>query len=253
MNTIFVVTHLPPSHPLPPAYSYIHVGSNQFEADYDDSSGENISNLNSHFCELTALYWIWKNYSSLPDSVVGLGHYRRLLVDDSIFSIFLKRPVSIDVAKIVLEKHDLILPRRVPIFSGIYKHYEESHEIEDLYLMAEVLESVHAVSAQLVIAHLKDQRWAYLFNMFMCKKKLLDRYCAWIFPVLFEIHKRLDYSTRTKYQARVVGFLAERLFNIWLWQNPSLHIKEFPVSRLDKSGFSNLNAYRKDIYGTKPL
>lgn len=253
MNTIFVVTHLAPPHRLPPAYSYIHVGSNQFEADYDDSSGESISNLNPHFCELTALYWVWKNYSSPPDSIVGLGHYRRLLVGDSIFSILFKRPLSIDVAKIALEKHDLILPRRVPIFSGVYKHYEESHQVKDLHMMVEVLESVHGVSAQLAIAHLKDQKWAYLFNMFICKKELLDRYCAWAFPVLFEIHKRLDYSAKSKYQARAVGFLAERLFNIWLWQNPRLRIKELPVSRLDKSGFSNLNAHRKDIYGARPV
>ena len=176
MNTIFVVTHLAPPHRLPLGYSYIHVGSNKFEADYDDSSGESISNLNPHFCELTALYWVWKNYSSPPDSIVGLGHYRRLLVGDSIFSILFKRPLSIDVAKIALEKHDLILPRRVPIFSGVYKHYEESHQVKDLHMMVEVLESVHGVSAQLAIAHLKDQKWAYLFNMFICKKELLDCY-----------------------------------------------------------------------------
>lgn len=249
MSAIFVVTHLAPQYQLPPAYSYIQVGLNEFKVGYSDSVGDNISNLNANFCELTAHYWIWKNYLSPSDSIVGLAHYRRYLVNDSILSIFLKTPLSVSVAEELLDKNDLILPRQVPIFSGVYKHYEESHQIEDLHLMLAVLERTHGVSAQLALDYLKCQKWAYLFNMLICKKKLFDSYCSWLFPILFEIHKTLDYSTRSKYQARAVGFLAERLFNIWLWQNPDLAIKELPVIRMDKSRLSNLNAYRKDIYG----
>lgn len=253
MNTIFVVTHLPLSYQVPAAYSSIRVGQNQFDANYIDSVGDNIANLNPNFCELTALYWIWKNYSSLPDSIVGLGHYRRLMVEDSIWSVLFKTPLSMQKAEYFLRGSDLILPRKVPVFSGIYEHYKESHQIEDLYLMAQVLEEVHGLKAESTLAYLKVQKWAYLFNMLICKKSLLNHYCDWAFPVLFGVHKRLDYSNRSKYQARAVGFLAERLFNIWLWVNKELLIKELPVSRLDKSGLSNLNAYRKDVYSGRAV
>ena len=253
MSTIFVVTHLPPSSKLPSGYSYIKVGSSKFEADFDDSAGDSIAHMNANFCELTALYWLWKNHKLDSGSILGLGHYRRLMTNDLFFNILSKKPLPISAAKNFLRDNDLILPRKVPIFSGIYKHYEESHQIEDLQLMLQTLEAIHGLNVKSTLGFLKNQKWAYLFNMIICRKNLLDAYCSWLFPVLFEVHARLNYSHRNSYQARAIGFLAERLFNVWIWQNSNLRIKELPVSRLDKSGFSNLNAYRKDIFSKKPV
>ncbi|MEI0700195.1 DUF4422 domain-containing protein, partial [Brachyspira intermedia] len=75
----------------------IHVGralatesskdGNMSEEDYQwmldnmigDDTGDNISHLNREFCELTAMYWAWKNYDKLGNpEYIGFMHYRRL-------------------------------------------------------------------------------------------------------------------------------------------------------------------------------
>lgn len=43
-----------------------------------DDIGDNISNKNDTYCELTALYWAWKNLDVAYD-YVGFFHYRRYL------------------------------------------------------------------------------------------------------------------------------------------------------------------------------
>ena len=46
-----------------------------------DDTGDNISDKNREYCELTGIYQAWKNYDKLgnPD-YIGFIHYRRLLV-----------------------------------------------------------------------------------------------------------------------------------------------------------------------------
>lgn len=69
-----------------------------------------------------------------------------------------------------------------------------------------------------------------LFNMIALDKESFDKYCEWLFSILFSAEKKIDITNRTSYQSRVFGFLAERLMNVWLYHNRnSLNIRELPL------------------------
>ena len=57
-------------------YMPVHVGAEgKDDLGYQkDNVGENVSTLNPYFCELTGIYWAWKN---LDVDYLGLVHYRR--------------------------------------------------------------------------------------------------------------------------------------------------------------------------------
>lgn len=74
---IIIATHKQHFMPSDDMYLPLHVGkSGKEELGYQgDDTGDNISAKNPNFCELTGLYWAWKN---LPNDYLGLIHYRRL-------------------------------------------------------------------------------------------------------------------------------------------------------------------------------
>ena len=75
------------------------------------------------------------------------------------------------------------------------------------------------------------QTSGYMFNMFVMPKNLVDEYCGWLFPILFELEKRISPENYSSFHARFYGRVSEILFNVWLKgyqiQKP-LKIKELP-------------------------
>lgn len=246
MNKVFVVTHLPALRILPNGYSYIKVGADNFSCDYADNQGVNIAEKNKNFCEMTAMYWIWKNYKCHEDDFVGLAHYRRLMARPSYLDFFLKKPLSENIINSELNSVDILLPTEEKFPLGIYHQYSRVHPLKDLNLCIDMLNSLNP-SNQNVESFLITKQSASVYNMLICRKKIFDEYCSWVFPILFSLDSLIDLRGRTPYQKRAIGFLSERLLNIWLWYNPQYLVKHFPILRLDLSVGSNLNRLRRKV------
>ncbi|MEY2371395.1 DUF4422 domain-containing protein [Lysinibacillus capsici] len=199
-----------------------------------DNTGDNISNKNATFCELTALYWMWKNYSHL--NYLGLFHYRRQmilknqeafkgdqwgLVPFTIVNYSLDA-VGLDEEHLTqsISEYDIILPERWDVrlggFINMYQQYEASnhHFIEHLDIAIKIIEKKYPEFTESMYKSLVSTNCLFT-NIFIMKYELLDDYCNWLFPILFEVEANVDSSNYSTQEKRYIGFLSERLFNIY--------------------------------------
>ena len=178
-----------------------------------DDTGENISDLNPSFCELTGLFWAWKN---LDADYIGLVHYRRHL------SLKRKRDLWSSVLTYeqlmpYLGKVKVFVPvKRKYYIETLYSHYQHTHYASQLDEMRNVIDVKypdHVSSYDRVVKH----RYGYMFNMMVMEKECYNEYCSWLFDILFEMRKSLgEQEELSAYQRRFYGRLAEIALNIWL-------------------------------------
>lgn len=208
---IYVVTHKPIDFPPMDGYRVIQAGAwkKHIKADDYDDSGENISDRNANYCELTALYWIWKNGTG---NIIGLTHYRRMFSnrwnDNEV--------LEYKDAYRILQKYDVILPQIAYQNCSIQEEYEKTcGKKEDLIKTRNILRKRCPEYVNEFDQYMRGRKTCFL-NMLICRRNLLDQYCRWLFPILFELEKQIDLSEYNAYQSRVFGFLAERLLNVWV-------------------------------------
>ena len=176
-----------------------------------DDTGDNISQKNKNYCELTVLYWAWKH---LDSNYLGLVHYRRY------FAAGWPRKIAekADYKK-ALKNAPILLPHpRHYWIETNYSQYIHAHHAQDLTVTRAVLterypEYLPAYDRQMKL------RSGHRFNMFVMRRDLFDDYCQWLFNILFEIEECLDISNYNSYNARVFGFIAERLLDVWIETN----------------------------------
>ena len=216
---ILIATHKEFIPPKDEIYLPIHVGAEgKGELCYQkDNIGENISSLNPYFCELTGVYWAWKN---LDAEYIGLDHYRRYFSTKKV-----KYKNGMDINEVVLDKEsteqylkeaDILVPKlRKYYIETLYNHYANTFD-------GSHLDKTRDIILEMTPEYIKSfdkvmkQTSGHMFNMFIMKKELLDEYCSWLFPILFELKKRIDVSNLTAFEARLFGRVSELLFNVWL-------------------------------------
>lgn len=232
---IIVAAHKEYPMPQDEMYLPLHVGAAGKTPIYEacDNTGDEISEKNKNFCELTGIYWAWKN---LAADYVGLAHYRRHFSVKGAKGDKFARIMTRAQAEEILGHTDVILPKpRDYVIETNYSQYVHAHHAEDLDMTRQILVEQFPDYVAFFDKSMK-QTSGHRFNMFIMKRDIFDRYCEWLFAVLFELEKRLDISEYSPYDARVFGFVSERLLDIYLEKN-GIRYQEVPYVFMEQQNW----------------
>ena len=198
-----------------------------------DDTGDNISNLNRTFAELTGIYWAWKNYDKLgnPD-YIGLAHYRRMFKDEDI-----KAATQYDITAV---------KDKVYNDANIEEQFNNYHYTNDLYDAINILLDIKPEYKKDIQKYL-SQPFGYFYNMFIMKKEIFFEYCELLFKVLFKLHDNIDYNKLTFCNQRMPAYVAERLTGFFITHKKQSYsvnevnavFKDIPLNRTIKPIFKD--------------
>ena len=176
-----------------------------------DDVGENISEKNQHYSELTGLYWIWKNSD---EDIVGLNHYRRVLVNG-----FLGRRDLLKKEDIIktLENHDVIVYKKKKLGKSVYDNFRLYVSEEDLLTSCNLFNNFYPNYKE-TFEKILNGNEMYSYSIFVASKPWFDDYCSWLFSYLFELEKEIYKSNKFEHK-RVLGYIAEILLIVYIEHN----------------------------------
>ena len=234
--------------------------TNRFNYMLHDDEGDNITEKNAMYCEMTTQYWAWKNITDAR--YVGFGHYRRYfnftdtvypenvfgeVMDDFIDEDAINK-YGLDDQSVAqcIEGYDLITTgvKDIRKFPGSANTPLEQYYAapllhpKDMDTMAALIVERYPEYAEDVHDFLNGHHQCFC-NMYIMRKEIFDRYAAWVFPLVDEWTARTDMSTYSKEALRTPGHLTERLFNIWRMHMLRTEGKDWKVKELQCIHFTN--------------
>lgn len=189
-------------------YTPIHVGRaiSKFKEEMadmmGDDTGDNISEKNPLYSEMTAQYWAWKNIRDTE--YIGFCHYRRG------FEIRFNEQ---NVQGLFNDGTDVILAGPILREKGRYDFLKNYVCLEDLTIMLYVIKKLYPEYYK-TVSNYAYGNLDYPLNMLVCKKVLFDQYAKWIFDILFECEKYIKSSPYSRAR-RVYGYLSEFLMPVY--------------------------------------
>lgn len=169
-----------------------------------DNTGDNISEKNGSYCELTALYWAWKNLKDLD--YIGLCHYRR-------YFDYNEKNIIKD-----LEKYDVIAlaPKVSPYPSWMDLSLLLS--MEDVTIAIINLLKFDKSYQNDILKCMYQSNKTSQCNMFIMKWSTFDSYCSFLFNYLAELEKVLKIHSYTRLR-RNIGYIAENFQGVYFTHN----------------------------------
>lgn len=256
---LLVATHK--KYPMPDdktLYFPVQVGCDEVEERLGylcDNTGDNISYKHRWYSDISSLYWGWKN---LDYDYLGNLQYRRYFVSNK------KKKSTSKQHEYVLSRDELeILLKKCPVIVSKKRHYYietneqqyiHAHNRMDLELTKDVIRDICPEYFP-KFEEVLNRTWLHINNAFIMDKEHIDQFCTWLFAILFEMEKRTDFDKYDVYQGRVLGYMSERLLDVWLEYN-NVEYQEVKYALLEKEnwlkkGFNFLK--RKFIKSSRPF
>ena len=217
--TVGVAIHKPYAVATDPMYLPLQVGAagKPSLGWQRDDEGDNISEKNPTFCELTGLYWLWKHCDA---EAVGLCHYRRYFIRRRLFTGRWEQVLTGEQAEKLLKECPVILPKKRHYWIETNRsQYDHAHHPKDLDETRAILVEQYGDRAGEAFDRTMERSSGHRFNMFLMRREAFEDWCGFLFGVLFELEKRLDISDYSQNDRRVFGFVGERLMDVWLEMN----------------------------------
>ena len=168
---------------------------------YDDV-GENISKKNRNYCELTALYWIWKQGLLNSKGYLGLFHYRRYL-----------ELSENEICALEENGVDVVLPYPMLYCPDSNTQHSRYIKEEDWEAMKQAMRELCS-EYEKKISEIFSQPYFYNYNILIAKKEILKEYCSWLFPILQRI-EALSVPRGWEREDRYIGYLGENLLTLY--------------------------------------
>ena len=245
---IYIMAHKPFDAPALPDYAPLQVGA-ALKEDLGwlrDDAGENISEKNPYYCELTGLYWVWKNRD---DAVKGLAHYRRYFVRSQLAHRY-EDVLSFRELSSLLDGADMVVPRTK------HNHVSNREQLVPKHAPERYFEALRESVARRSPEYLPEfdaffaKNTGHFMNMLVAKREVFDAYCAWLFDILFDLEKHAHEAWPEGDPKRMYGHISERLLNIYIRHN-NLIVAECPVANMEQNLYRRLRAIRRN-YTNRP-
>lgn len=215
-----------------------------------DDTGENISDKNAYYNEMTALYWAWKNYDKLgnPD-YIGLAHYRRLFVmEENVSETYsikeynqnnIKEVLNYTPEKLKKIVEDCDFVTHLGQVYNLYQHYVDNQRKADIDIAMEILEKRYPEYKETADAYMAGQI-SNFYNMNIFSREIFFEYCEFVFSIMEEFEKRVPSVLNRRM------FISERLTAIFvkkLMDSGKYKFKTLPVAFMEESLDVNVAAY----------
>ncbi len=184
----------------------------KFVADVKDNIGVNISVKNRMYCEMSAVYWIWKNKSH---DWIGIEHYRRhLLVKPEMLT------ADVDV---IMPLPYICYPNEMAQFL----RFTTENVKEALFSALEKLYPGEFETYKKILYG----KYQYTYNLMVARKPVFDDYCQWFFEITEFMEENYTSEVPELVETRAFSYVAEVLTNLYFMY----HQKDLRIRHVEKA------------------